>query len=67
MRRRALVIGLVILAVLAPTAARAAPEGQITWATHFSLAPTFFDPAETPGLITPFMMLYALHDALKEK
>jgi peptide/nickel transport system substrate-binding protein len=31
---------------------------------HISIAPTFFDPAETPGLITPFMMLYALHDAL---
>ena len=29
-----------------------------------SLAPTWFDPAETPGVITPFMMLYALHDAL---
>jgi len=26
----------------------------MTWAVHFSLAPTFFDPAETPGLITPF-------------
>src|SRR3989475_12859962 len=41
-----------------------APAGQITWAVHFSLAPTLFEPAETPGLITPFMMLYALHDAL---
>src|SRR5215469_279840 len=27
-------------------------------------APTWFDPAETPGLITPFMILYALHDAM---
>ncbi|HEX6440677.1 MAG TPA: ABC transporter substrate-binding protein, partial [Stellaceae bacterium] len=26
--------------------------------------PTWFDPAETPGLITPFMILYALQDAL---
>src|SRR5262252_6319722 len=41
-----------------------APSGQMTWAVHFSLAPTFFDPAETPGLITPFLVLYALHDAL---
>ena len=31
---------------------------------HVSLAPTWFDPAETPGIITPFMFLYALHDAL---
>ena len=36
----------------------------MTWAVHISLAPTYFDPAETPGLITPFMVLYALHDAL---
>jgi peptide/nickel transport system substrate-binding protein len=31
---------------------------------HVSLAPTWFDPAETPGMITPFMVLYALHDAM---
>src|SRR3989442_1274314 len=42
----------------------AAPEGQLAWAVHFTLAPTLFEPAETPGLITPFMILYALHDAL---
>jgi peptide/nickel transport system substrate-binding protein len=29
-----------------------------------SLAPTWFDPAETPGIITPYMILYAIHDAL---
>src|SRR5207248_5871612 len=40
------------------------PEGQLTWAVHVSLAPTWFDPAETPSVITPFMMLYAMHDAL---
>src|SRR3989475_4603648 len=42
----------------------AAPEGQMTWAVHVSLAPTWFDPAETSGIITPFMVLYAMHDAL---
>ena len=42
----------------------AAPEGQLTWAVHVSLAPTWFDPAETPGIITPYMILYAIHDAL---
>jgi peptide/nickel transport system substrate-binding protein len=50
-------------AVAAPPAT-AAPEGQVTWAAHISLAPTWFDPAETPGIGTPFMILYALHDAL---
>src|SRR5690242_7068716 len=42
----------------------AAPAGELTWGIHVSLAPTWFDPAETPGLITPFMVLYALQDAL---
>jgi peptide/nickel transport system substrate-binding protein len=36
----------------------------MTWAVHVSLAPTWFDPAETPSVITPFMILYAMHDAL---
>src|SRR5262252_4497362 len=41
-----------------------APAGQITFAITVTLAPTWFDPAETPGVITPFLTLYALHDAL---
>jgi peptide/nickel transport system substrate-binding protein len=49
----------------APGLARAAgPEGQLTWGIHVSLAPAWFDPAETSGLITPFMVLYALQDAM---
>jgi peptide/nickel transport system substrate-binding protein len=42
----------------------AAPQGQLTYGIHVSLAPTWFDPAETLGLITPFMVLYALQDAM---
>jgi peptide/nickel transport system substrate-binding protein len=41
-----------------------APSGQLTWGIHVSLAPTWFDPADTQGIITPFMVLYALHDAM---
>ena len=57
---------LVVVAALlvAVPVAEAAPEGQMTWAVHVTLAPTWFDPAETPGIGTPFMILYALHDAL---
>src|SRR5262245_2522183 len=40
------------------------PQGQLTWGVHTSLAPTWFDPAETSGIVTPYMMMYALHDAL---
>src|SRR5689334_13021947 len=42
----------------------AAPSGQLTWAIHVALAPAWFDPAETQGIITPYMVLYALHDAM---
>src|SRR5258708_28852044 len=44
--------------------ATAAPQGELTWGIHVSLAPGWFDPAETSGLITPFMVLYALQDAM---
>src|SRR2546426_1014457 len=40
------------------------PRGQMTWAVHIQIAPTWFDPAETPGIITPYMFMYAIHDAL---
>src|SRR2546422_6743853 len=66
MRRPGFLAALLLLATLtlAPSPAAAGPEGQMTWAVHISLAPTWFDPAETPGIGTPFMILYALHDAL---
>src|SRR5882672_786766 len=48
-----------------PRAALAAgPEGQLIWGVHVSLAPIWFDPADVSGIITPFMVLYALHDAM---
>src|SRR6185503_1950813 len=55
-------LALVLTLALAPPASAA--EGQVTFAATVSLAPTWFDPAETPGVITPFLTLYALHDAL---
>src|SRR5213078_1059492 len=63
---RGLVASWLVLTILAlgAASAAAAPEGQLTWAVHISLAPTWFDPAETSGIITPFMVLYALHDAV---
>jgi peptide/nickel transport system substrate-binding protein len=64
-RRDLLAVTAFALAAGAPSIVRAAaPQGQLTWAVHISLAPTWFDPAETPGIITPFMVLYALHDAM---
>jgi peptide/nickel transport system substrate-binding protein len=40
------------------------PEGTIRFAMYVTLAPVWLDPAEVAGVITPFWMLYALHDAL---
>jgi peptide/nickel transport system substrate-binding protein len=42
----------------------AQPEGQLIWGVHVSLAPTWFDPAEKSGTVTPFLVMYALHDAM---
>src|SRR5438874_2682768 len=56
---------LALLALAGPVAAAPSDSGgQLTWGVHISLAPTWFDPAETPGIITPFMIMYALHDAM---
>jgi peptide/nickel transport system substrate-binding protein len=53
------------LAAATPAAAAdPAPAGQMTWAVHFTLAPRWLDPAESEGTITPFLTLYAVHDAL---
>jgi peptide/nickel transport system substrate-binding protein len=46
------------------TALAAVPRDQLNWAIHVTLAPTWFDPADTQALITPYMVLYALHDAV---
>src|SRR5262245_34294741 len=58
-----LVAGVLITAAGHPVQANG-PKGQLTWAATISLAPTWFDPAEITGLITPYMVMYALHDAV---
>jgi peptide/nickel transport system substrate-binding protein len=55
---------LVLLSLTLSAGAQGRPEGTLTWAVHFSPAPSYFDPAETLGIITPFKFLYAVHDAL---
>jgi peptide/nickel transport system substrate-binding protein len=66
------VIALLLLVVFAGDAAAQArpasptkPEGEMRWALYVSLVPSWFDPGEiTGGFLTPFWVLYALHDAL---
>ncbi len=48
-----------------PASAQTKPEGEMRWALYVTLAPAWFDPGEVvPGTITPFWVLYALHDAM---
>ena len=64
-RRDVLALAALGLAAGAPAASLAAvPGDRLTWGLHVSLSPTWFDPAETLGIVTPFMVLYALHDAV---
>ncbi len=68
-RHRAL-LGLAVVALLlaAPIAAHAqagkAAAGEMRWALHVTLAARWLDPAETEAFSTPFMVMYALHDAM---
>jgi hypothetical protein len=43
---------------------QAAPPGEAVIAWHVTIAPTWFDPSSAPPQITPFGILYAIHDAL---
>ena len=61
-RRQVLALTALGAAGIRPSAAASA--GQLTYGVHISLAPTWFDPAETPSLVTPYMLYYAMHDAM---
>ena len=52
------------LALLLTSPALAQPASTVTFAVHVTLATRWLDPAETDAEITPFMIFYALHDAL---
>ena len=52
------------MAVVLPAAAQPAPSGEAVMAWHVTIAPSWFDPSTAPPQITPFGILYAIHDAL---
>jgi peptide/nickel transport system substrate-binding protein len=60
---RVLLIGAVVLTLGVPALA-AEPAGEITVSFHVTLAPSWFDPSTAPPQITPFGVMYAIHDAL---
>jgi peptide/nickel transport system substrate-binding protein len=55
----ALILG---LAQGAGAQARPAAEAVVAW--HVTIAPSWFDPSTAPPQVTPFGLLYSLHDAL---
>src|SRR6516164_3373140 len=61
---RLLLVAVVALAATPATAAAAVPAGRGVMAWHVTIAPSWFDPSTAPPQITPFGMLYAIHDAL---
>ncbi|HEY7869139.1 MAG TPA: ABC transporter substrate-binding protein, partial [Methylomirabilota bacterium] len=65
-RTARLLIGLLLLTLsgaVSPAPA-APPDGTLTIGVHVTLVSRWLDPGDTEALITPFMVLYALHDAL---
>jgi peptide/nickel transport system substrate-binding protein len=56
------VLSLVLLLGVAPAALAA--DGEMRWGLHVTLVGRWLDPAETEAFSTPFMVLYAIHDAL---
>ena len=66
-RRRSaflMVLALVLASVTPSLAAPPAPSGRAVMAWHVTIAPSWFDPSTAPPQITPFGLLYAIHDAL---
>ena len=61
----ALLITIVFCSQAAAQSRGPKPDGEMRWALYVTLAPAWFDPGEiTGGFLTPFWVLYAMHDAL---
>src|SRR5512144_3159932 len=65
MRVLGAILTLVLVTLLGAVPAVAVPpDGTMAIGVHVTLVSRWLDPGETEALITPFMVLYALHDAL---
>jgi peptide/nickel transport system substrate-binding protein len=61
---RMLLVAGIALGTIPAVFAADAPSGRATMAWHVTIPPSWFDPSTAPPQITPFGMLYAIHDAL---
>ena len=61
---RALLLGALVVAANPALAGPPEPKGKVVQAWHVTISPSWFDPSTAPPQITPFGMLYAIHDAL---
>jgi peptide/nickel transport system substrate-binding protein len=60
--RRVVLAAVLLLTLTSPVFAQ--PSGTVTWGAHVTLPSRWLDPMETDSEISPFMVFYALHDAL---
>src|SRR5258708_17215190 len=61
---RALLLSALVFAANRSLAGPPEPKGRVVQAWHVTIPPSWFDPSSAPAQITPFGMLYAIHDAL---
>jgi peptide/nickel transport system substrate-binding protein len=65
MRRIVPALAFILVLAAHPAAhAQTAPAGELVAAWHVTIAPAWFDPSTAPPQITPYGLLYALHDGL---
>jgi peptide/nickel transport system substrate-binding protein len=62
--RRIVVPLLAVVLALAVAGPVVAQSGEVVIAWHVTIAPSWFDPSTAPPQITPFGLLYALHDSV---
>src|SRR5215813_6219022 len=62
-RKTSMLVPMLVI-LLMTTAPALAADGELRYGLHVTLAARWLDPAETEAFSTPFMVLYAVHDAL---
>src|SRR5215470_976 len=64
MKRRTIRVALALTFVLVVHTPASSADGQITLGVPVAVPAAWLDPAEATGILIPFMVYYALHDAL---